>query len=84
MFSCRIFRRDTIIQMAFYGMLALGVAGIAATVIFLLVYCKLSTAFREVRILLKRTLCSGFQVFSHFDECAAWLVEFILLNLGNI
>ena len=44
-------------QMGFYGMyMALGVAGIAATVIFLLVYCKLSTSFREVRILLKRTL----------------------------
>ena len=46
-----------VIQLAFYSMyMALGVAGIAVTVIFLLVYCKLSTAFREIRILLKRTL----------------------------
>ena len=47
-----------VFQKAFYGMyMALGVAGIVATVIFLVVYCKLSSSFKEVRYLLKRTLC---------------------------
>ena len=44
-------------QLTFYGMyLALGVAGIVATLIFSVVYFKLSASFREVRHLLKRTL----------------------------
>ena len=44
-------------QMAFYGMyMTLGVAGIVASLIFLVVYFKLATAFKEVRCLLKRTL----------------------------
>ena len=45
-------------QLAFYGMyMALGVAGIVASLIFSVVYFKLSTSFKEVRHLLKRTLC---------------------------
>ena len=44
-------------QMAFYGMyMTLGVAGIIASLIFLVIYFKLATTFREVRHLLKRTL----------------------------
>ena len=47
-----------VIQTAFYGMyMALGVAGIVATVTFLVVYCKLLSSFKEVCYLLKRTLC---------------------------
>ena len=46
-----------VIQMAFYSMyMALGVAGIVASLIFSVVYLRLSTAFKEVRHLLKRTL----------------------------
>jgi len=45
-------------QMAFYGMyMTLGVAGIVASLIFLVVYFKLANSFKEVRRLLKRTLC---------------------------
>ena len=45
-------------QMAFYGMyMALGFAGIVASLIFSVVYFKLATSFRDVRRLLKRTLC---------------------------
>ena len=45
-------------QLAFYGMyMALGVAGIIACLIFSVVYFKLSSSFKEVRYLLKRTLC---------------------------
>lgn len=45
------------IQMAFYGMyMALGVAGIVASLIFSVVYFKLVASFREARHLLKRTL----------------------------
>ena len=44
-------------QLAFYGMyMALGIAGIVACLIFSIVYFKLSSSFREVRHLLKRTL----------------------------
>ena len=44
-------------QMAFYAMyMTLGVAGIVASLIFSAVYFKLSSSFREVRHLLKRTL----------------------------
>jgi uncharacterized membrane protein YagU involved in acid resistance len=44
-------------QMTFYGMyMTLGVAGIIASLIFLVVYFKLANAFKEVRRLLKRTL----------------------------
>jgi len=45
-------------QMAFYGMyMTLGVAGIVASLIFLVLYFKLANTFKEVRHLLKRTLC---------------------------
>ena len=45
-------------QMLFYGMyMAVGVAGIAASLIFSVVYFKLATSFREARQLLKQTLC---------------------------
>ena len=44
--------------MTFYDMyMALGVAGIVASLIFSVVYFKLSTSFKEVRHLLKQTLC---------------------------
>ena len=44
-------------QMTFYGMyMTLGVAGIIASLIFLIVYFKLANTFKEVRHLLKRTL----------------------------
>ena len=44
-------------QMAFYGMyMTLGLAGIIASLIFLVVYFKLANSFKEVRSLLKRTL----------------------------
>ena len=44
-------------QMAFYGMyMTLGFAGIIASLIFLIVYFKLASSFRDVRHLLKRTL----------------------------
>ena len=44
-------------QMTFYGMyMTLGVAGIIASLIFLVVYFKLANAIKEVRRLLKRTL----------------------------
>ena len=44
--------------MAFYSMyMALGFAGIVASLIFSVVYCQLATSFRDVRQLLKRTLC---------------------------
>ena len=46
-----------VIQMAFYGMyMSLGVAGIAASLIFLIVYFKIANTFRDIRCLLKRTL----------------------------
>lgn len=45
-------------QMAFYSMyMALGFAGILASLVFSVVYCQLATSFRDVRQLLKRTLC---------------------------
>ena len=45
-------------QIAFYSMyMTLGVAGIVASLIFLVVYFKLANSFKEVRYLLKRTLC---------------------------
>ena len=45
------------IQLAFYSMYwALGVSGIAASLIFLVVYFKLSNSYKEARHLLKRTL----------------------------
>ena len=45
-------------QMAFYGMyMTSGVAGIVASLIFLVFYFKLANSFKEVRRLLKRTLC---------------------------
>lgn len=44
-------------QMTFYGMyMTLGVAGIVTSLIFLIVYFKLASSFREARHLLKRTL----------------------------
>ena len=44
-------------QMAFYGLyMTLGVAGVVASLIFLVVYFKLAISFKEVRRLLKRTL----------------------------
>ena len=44
-------------QMAFYGLyMTLGVAGVIASLIFLVVYFKLAISFKEVRRLLKRTL----------------------------
>ena len=44
-------------QMAFYGLyMTLGVAGIIASLIFLVVYFKLAISFKEVQRLLKRTL----------------------------
>ena len=46
-----------VMQMTFYGMyMFLGVAGIVASLVFLIVYCKLANHFKEVRYLLKRTL----------------------------
>ena len=44
-------------QMVFYSMyMAVGVVGIAASLVFLIVYFKLATSFREARQLLKQTL----------------------------
>ena len=55
-----------VIQMAFYSMyMALGVAGIVASLVFLVVYLRLSSAFKEVRHLLRRTLYARAFKFAH-------------------
>ena len=54
------------IQVAFYGMyMFVGVVGIAASLIFSVVYFKLATSFREARHLLKRTLYIMVYKFIH-------------------
>ena len=44
-------------QMSFYGLyMAVGSVGIAVSVLYILIYCKIVTSFRDARYLLKRTL----------------------------